>query len=74
MNSRVPALQIWPELANTAMPEPGTAWSRSASANTMSGDLPPSSNDTRFKFPAEARMIDWPVRCDPVNATLSTSG
>src|ERR1700685_2933136 len=40
----------------------------------MSGDLPPSSNDTRFRLPADARMIDWPVRCEPVNATLSTSG
>src|ERR1700685_4246459 len=40
----------------------------------MSGDLPPSSNDTRFRLPADARMIDWPVTCDPVNATLSTSG
>src|SRR5215469_13499339 len=45
-NSRVPALQICPELANTAMPAPGTAVSRSASAKTMSGDLPPSSSDT----------------------------
>src|SRR3984957_12500242 len=73
-NSRVPALQIWPELANTAIAAPGTAISMSASANTMSGDLPPSSSDTRFRFPADARMIDWPVKCEPVNATLSTSG
>ncbi len=59
-NSRVPALQISPELANAAMPAPGTAASRSASANTTSGDLPPSSSDTRFRFPAEAAMIFCP--------------
>src|ERR1700753_3220825 len=71
---RVPAEQIWPEFANTAIAAPGTAASRSASANTMSGDLPPSSSETRFRVPAEARTIDWPVTCDPVNATLSTPG
>ena len=70
----MPALQICPEFANTAMPAPGTAASRSASANTTSGDLPPSSSDTRLRFPADACTIFCPVRCEPVNATLSTSG
>jgi hypothetical protein len=69
----VPALQIWPELAKTAMAAPGTAASRSASAKTTSGDLPPSSSETRFRLPAEAWMIFWPVKCEPVKATLSTS-
>src|SRR5467141_5048338 len=72
--SRVPALQIWPELANTAIAAPGTAASRSASANTMSGDLPPSSSDTRLRLPADALTIDCPVTCEPVKATLSTPG
>src|SRR4029077_5286337 len=73
-NSRVPALQIWPELANTAMAAPGTAASISASANTMSGDLPPSRGEARLRLPADARTIDWPVMCEPVKATLSTPG
>src|SRR5260370_41163725 len=38
----------------------------------MSGDFPPSSSDTRLRFPAEAVMIFWPVKCEPVNAILST--
>src|SRR4030095_8455477 len=71
---RVPALQICPELLKTAMAAPGTAAARSASAKTTSGDFPPSSSDTRLRLPAEARMISWPVRCEPVKATLSTSG
>src|SRR5882762_5821018 len=73
-NNRVPALQICPELANTAIAAPGTAASRSASANTMSGDLPPSSSDTRLRLPADALTIDCPVTCEPVKATLSTPG
>jgi hypothetical protein len=73
-NIRVPALQIWPELANTAIAAPGTAASISASEKTMSGDFPPSSSDTRFRLPADAFTIDCPVTCDPVNATLSTPG
>ena len=49
------------------------AISRSASAKTTSGDLPPSSRDTRLRLPAEASMIFCPVRWEPVNAILSTS-
>src|SRR5580693_1220688 len=71
---RVPALQICPELLNTAIAAPGTAASISASANTTSGDLPPSSSCRRLRLPAEALTISCPVKCEPVNATLSTSG
>jgi hypothetical protein len=39
----------------------------------MSGDLPPSSNWTRFMLPAEALMISRPVAVDPVKVTRSTS-
>ncbi len=55
---------------------PATPWaatSRSASANTMLGDLPPSSSETRFKFPADDLMISCPTSVLPVKATLSTS-
>src|SRR4029450_9935348 len=71
---RVPALQIWPEFWNTAIAAPGTAASRSASAKTMSGDLPPSSIDMRLRLPAAARMIFCPTSVEPVNAILSTPG
>ena len=71
---RVPALQIWPEFWNTAIAAPGTAASRSASAKTMLGDLPPSSIDIRFRLPAAARMIFWPTSVEPVKAILSTPG
>src|ERR1700751_6451752 len=40
----------------------------------MSGDLPPSSNETRLRLFAEAWTIFCPVRCEPVKATLSTPG
>src|SRR6476469_3770106 len=53
------------------MAAPGTAVSISASAKTMSGDLPPSSSEIRLRLPADARTIDWPVTCEPVKATLS---
>ena len=56
------------------MAAPGMARDRSASANTTSGDFPPSSSDTRFRLPAAAWMICRPVGVDPVNATLSTPG
>ena len=73
-NTRVPAKQICPELENTPMAAPGTALSRSASANTMSGDLPPSSSCSLLIFTADASMILRPVVVDPVKAILSTSG
>ena len=54
--------------------EVGTASSRSASGKTILGDLPPSSSETRFKFPVEACRISLPTAVEPVNATLSMSG
>jgi len=61
--SRVPALQICPELANTAMPG---AWHRAFEigiAKTMSGDLPPSSKRNTLQVPAES-LHDQIVRSD----------
>ncbi len=40
----------------------------------MAGDLPPSSSDTRLRFPAAALTMSLPTSVDPVNATLSTPG
>ena len=48
--------------------------SRSASANTMLGLLPPSSRLTFFTVPAAARRISWPVAVSPVNAILPMPG
>src|SRR5207249_1601479 len=54
---------------------PDTALLRSASANTMLGDLPPSSRLTRFRLlSADARAMRLPTSVEPVKAILSTSG
>ena len=50
------------------------AASRSASAKTMLGFLPPSSRATRFTVGAAAAMIRRPVTMPPVKETRSTSG
>ena len=73
-NSREPALQHCPWLKKIAFAAPGIAASRSASAKTMFGDLPPSSSVTFFRLPAAACTISLPTSVEPVNATLSTSG
>ena len=52
----------------------GTAWARSASSKTSTGDFPPSSSVTFFRLPAAAWMMARPVSVEPVNETLSTSG
>ncbi len=57
-----------------AFAAPGIVDLRSASSNTTLGDLPPSSSETFFRFPAAACKISLPTSVDPVNATLSTSG
>ena len=51
-----------------------TVVSISVSANTMLGDFPPSSNDSRFMVNDAIRMISWPTEVEPVNAMPSTSG
>ena len=45
---REPAVHICPVAPKMPETAPMQAWSRSASSNTMLGDLPPSSIDTRF--------------------------
>ena len=56
------------------MVAPRNAASRSASANTMFGDLPPSSSVIVFSVSAALRMIALPVVVSPVNAILSMPG
>ena len=67
-------MQIWPEFAKTDMAATGTAFSISASRQTMTGDFPPSSSDTRFRFTVPARAMAWPVAVEPVKTILSTPG
>ena len=67
-------MQIWPELAKTAIAATGTAFSRSASRQTITGDFPPSSSETRLRFPVAARAMAWPVAVEPVKTILSTPG
>ena len=72
--SRQPAEQTWPLCRNAAVSALSTAVSKSASANTMFGLLPPSSSATRFTLTEAAAMIDFPPARLPVNDTRSTSG
>ena len=61
-------------MANTPAAVPAIAASRSASAKTMFGDLPPSSTDTLVMESAAERRTSRPTADDPVNDTLSTPG
>ena len=49
------------------------ARSRSASASTIIGSLPPSSSDTGVSVRAARSMTFLPVAVEPVNITMSTS-
>ena len=49
-------------------------FSRSASAKTMLGLLPPSSREIFFMLSAASRMISWPVVVSPVKAILPMPG
>ncbi|AOR35332.1 hypothetical protein BFF78_33485 [Streptomyces fodineus] len=69
---RVRAQQSWPELSRK---ENGSrAEVRSASAKTMLGLLPPSSRVTGLTSLAQRSMTSRPVRVEPVNTILATSG
>ncbi len=70
---REPAEQTSPAPAKIPMSAPSMAASKSASANTMLGLLPPSSRPIFFTFSAPRRMMLLPTSTDPVNATMSTS-
>jgi len=70
---RDPAQQTWPWLNQIASTTPSTAASRSASAKTTKGDLPPSSSVSFLPVPAVALRIVRPTSVEPVKAILSTS-
>ncbi|MNV47279.1 hypothetical protein D3C71_1391410 [compost metagenome] len=53
---------------------PSIAASWSASANTMCGDLPPSSSATGISFSAAAWAMARPLAVPPVNDTMRTPG
>src|SRR5262249_38326056 len=59
---------------NAARTQAGRAWSRSASANTRLGFLPPSSRATRLNNGAAARAMSAPVAVPPVNDRVGTRG
>ena len=69
--TRVAAEHTWPALKKAPDAVCRIAVSRSASANTTLGDLPPSSSPMRVILSAAARMMNWPVCGEPVNAILS---
>ena len=68
------AQQSWPALPNTALGAAVAAFSRSASANTMFADLPPSSSVTRLIVSGRAGRMRRPTSVEPVNAIFATSG
>ena len=65
-STRVAAVQSWPALKKPAPAMPAAAASRSASSNTMTGALPPSSRCTRFRSSAAAPATSMPARTRPV--------
>ena len=71
---RVGALHDWPVLLKQCSAPRFTAFWISASANTMLGDLPPSSSATRLTVSAAAFCTATPARVEPVNDIMSISG
>src|SRR5919197_5908 len=68
------AQQSCPALANTEAAASPAAWATFASPNTMQGDLPPNSSETRLMVWAAADMMARPVAVSPVNPILAMSG
>ena len=71
---RDPAVQRSPLREKTPNRVESMAASRSASAKTIAGDLPPSSMDMPLRFSAQLRKISWPVEDSPVKEISGTSG
>ncbi len=67
------AVQSWPPLISAPAVAPRAAASRSASAWTMNGALPPSSRWTRLTLFAASAWIRLPVSESPVSEMRSTS-
>ena len=73
-STRVAAVQSWPALKYPAIAMPSTALAMSASSNTITGALPPSSRCTRLRSEAAARATSMPARTDPVIETICGVG
>lgn len=71
---RVRAQQSWPALSRKDIGAAAAAASRSASAKTTFGLLPPSSRVRRFTRAAQRVMMCLPVLVDPVKTILATPG
>ncbi len=71
---RVRAQQSWPELSRNDMGAAAAAASRSASAKTMFGLLPPSSRVTRLRSAEPFASTCLPTAIDPVNTIFATPG
>ena len=71
---REPQTQIWPVLPKAPRALQKTALSRSASAKTMFGFLPPSSSEIRLTWDAATDRTRAPVSMPPVTDTMSTPG
>jgi hypothetical protein len=71
---REPAVQRSPFSEKTPKMVASIAASRSASAKTIAGLLPPSSIDRPLRNGAALPKMSWPVRLSPVNEMSGTSG
>ena len=67
-------MQICPWCMNEPKLAAATARSRSASARTTSGALPPSSSSTRFRCRAAVSAMMRPTRVEPVKLMRRTAG
>jgi hypothetical protein len=65
--TRLPAEQVWPLFCVIALHTLAAAASRSASANTSCGDLPPSSSTTGTWWIAATSCTSRPTSGEPVN-------
>ena len=63
---------VCPAFANPPHSAPAIAWSRSASASTSIGSLPPSSSTEPFSLRAQPSATDLPASTEPVKNTLPT--
>ena len=72
--ARLVAVQRWPVEKNAAFSTQSTATSRSASASTMVGFLPPISSCTRASRSAPTAAMPRPTPSEPVNEIARTSG
>ncbi len=69
--TRVAAVQSWPALKYPAIAIPSAAAAMSASSNTTTGALPPSSRWTRLRLFDAAPATSMPARTEPVTDTIA---